>query len=358
MAMLAGCGVETSQQVSHAARGSEVGCDGGPFPAGWRGRDSVAVSALGLPWVRQHAEQPASSFEPVAVALRRLLRDRTLSPRQRREARAALRAAAPGAHAVAGTAVVVEAGHTATLSVPAEFRGRISLSYTRQSHDRERPPAWGALRVADGDHTVTFRACRDRETHWIGGFVVAGAQCAPLDIIVDGLKTRRNLAFGVPRETCPPPAGLSAVSFPAVPGWHVRVSGRGQEAPCLLDRVSWASTVALRDGEFDLPPQRTLATLPPDGIVIALYQFDNACLPSRPRTLPERSLPLRLDQAHESDFPGARGMELPLMRLAGRLPGRYDFDLWVFYGRRSPTPDQQRAAQAMLDRARWPERLR
>ena len=159
---------------------------------------------------------------------------------------------------------------------------------TRQSHDRERPPAWGALRVADGDHTVTFRACRDRETHWIGGFVVAGARCVPLDIIVDGRTTRRELAFGVPRDTCPPPA----VSFPTDDGWHVRVSGRGKEAPCLLDRVSWASTVALRDGAFSLPPQRTLATLPPDGIVIALYQFDNACLPSRPRTLPERSLGL------------------------------------------------------------------
>ena len=354
--MLAGCGVETSQQV--AARGSEVGCDGGPFPAGWRGRDSLAVGALGLPWVRQHAEQPASSFDPVAVALRRLLRDGTLSARQRRDARAALRAAAPGAHGIAETAVVVEAGHTATLSVPPEFRGQFSLSYTRQSRDRERPPAWGALRVADGDHTVTFRACRDRETHWIGGFVVAGAQCVPLDISVDGRTTRRNLAFGVPRDACPPQAGLSAVRFPAAPGWHVRVSGRGREAPCLLDRVSWASTVALRDSAFSLPPQRTLATLPPDGIVIALYQFDNACLPSRPRTLPVRSLPLPLDQARESDFPGPRGEELPLLRLAGRFPGRYDFEVWLFYGRRSPTAQQQRAAQAMLDRARWPARLR
>ena len=51
--------------------------------------------------------------------------------------------------------------------------------------------------------------------------------------------------------------GLSAVRFPAVRGWHVRVSGRGREAPCLVDRVWWASTTALRDGAFELPPQRT-----------------------------------------------------------------------------------------------------
>ena len=211
VSMLAGCGMQERSLTPRLMNPVEIlsasapvmGCEGGPFPAGWRGRDSVEVGPLGLPWVRQHGEQPAASFEPGARELRRLLESGTLSAHQRRQARAALRAAAPDARAVAETAVVLAAGSTATLSVPAAFRRRLSLSYTRQSHDRERPPAWGGLRVADGDHTVTFRACRDHETHWIGGFVVAGAGCLPLDITVDGRTTRRHLAFGMPRRSCP-----------------------------------------------------------------------------------------------------------------------------------------------------------
>jgi len=226
LALLDSLRFEPRSTPSPHSGGPMVDCGGGPFPSGWRGRDSVAVGALGLPWVRQHAEQPGTSFDPAAIQLRRLLRDETLTARQRREARAALRAAAPDAHGIAETAVVLAAGHTATLSVPAEFRKQVSLSYTKRSHDRERPPAWGALRVADGDHSVAFRACPDHETHWIGGFVVAGAQCVPLEITVDGQTRRRNLAFGVPRHACPPHGdatqkrfelGLSAVRFPAMP---------------------------------------------------------------------------------------------------------------------------------------------
>jgi hypothetical protein len=55
--------------------------------------------------------------------------------------------------AAAESAVVLAAGRRATISVPREFRRRLSLAYTPAFHAREHPPAWGALRVADGDHT-------------------------------------------------------------------------------------------------------------------------------------------------------------------------------------------------------------
>jgi hypothetical protein len=98
---------------------------------------------------------------------------------------------------------------------------------------------------------------------------------------------RRHLPFGVPRYACRLrrfERGLNAVRFPADPAWRVRVSGPGKEAPCYRDRVSWAATVPFRDGPFALPPTETLAALPPDGVVLAVLQFENACAPARPRT--------------------------------------------------------------------------
>jgi hypothetical protein len=38
----------------------------------------------------------------------------------------------------------------------------------------------------------------------------------------------------------------------------------------------------------------------------------------------------------------------------GRFAGRYDLDVWVFYGRRHPTKAQLAAAQRMLSGVRWP----
>jgi hypothetical protein len=58
--------------------------------------------------------------------------------------------------------------------------------------------------------------------------------------------------------------------------------------------------------------------------------------------------------AHRSDFPGARGDDLPLYRTLGRFAGRYDLDLWVFYGRRHPTKAQRAAAQHELAGVLWP----
>jgi hypothetical protein len=43
-----------------------------------------------------------------------------------------------------------------------------------------------------------------------------------------------------------PAVAMRRLSTGSAASWS-RAPGRGQEAPCLLDRVSWASTVALRD---------------------------------------------------------------------------------------------------------------
>jgi hypothetical protein len=146
---------------------------------------------------------------------------------------------------------------------------------------------------------------------------------------------------------------LHAAHFPAAPGWRTRISGPSREQPsCLTQRLSWASTVPFRDGPEELPPTRMIAGLPPDGIVMAVVQYLDRC--RRLRGIPALRPPLSLASATRSGFPGPRGDELPLYRVLGRFAGRYNFDVWVFYGRHTPTAAQRAAAQRELGGVRWP----
>jgi len=145
---------------------------------------------------------------------------------------------------------------------------------------------------------------------------------------------------------------LHAARFPALAGWHTRVSGPQHEGGCLQrQRTSWASTVPFTDAANQLPPHRMIGALPPGGIIMAVVQWRECRALAGIRAL---APPLRLGQATRMQFPGPRGDELPLYRLRGRFPGRYHLDLWVFYGRRHPTAAQRAAAQRELSGVRWP----
>jgi hypothetical protein len=146
---------------------------------------------------------------------------------------------------------------------------------------------------------------------------------------------------------------LHAAHFPRAPGWRTRVSEAATDVPsCGKQRVSWASTVPFLDGPRQLPPNRMIQALPPDGIIIALTLYTDTC--ARLRGIPALRPPLNLSRATRSGFPGPRGDDLPLYRILGRFPGHYNLDLWVFYGRRHPTKAQRAAAQRELSGVRWP----
>lgn len=148
--------------------------------------------------------------------------------------------------------------------------------------------------------------------------------------------------------------GLHAARFRGTAGWHVRMSGRQHESHCLRQRTSWASTVPFTDGANELPPHRMIASLPPDGIIMAVVQWRECRII---RGLRELRPPLSLARAVRMQFPGPRGDELPLFRVMGRFPGRYNVDLWLFYGRRHPTAAQRAAARRELAGVRWPTGL-
>jgi hypothetical protein len=148
-------------------------------------------------------------------------------------------------------------------------------------------------------------------------------------------------------------ARLHAAHFPSAPGWRTRISEPSADVPaCGKQRTSWASTVPFLDGPRQLPPSKMIEALPPDGIIMAVSQYVDTC--RRLKGIPALRPPLSLARATRSGFPGPRGDELPLYRILGRFAGRYDLDLWVFYGRRHPTAAQRAAAQRELSGVRWP----
>jgi hypothetical protein len=144
--------------------------------------------------------------------------------------------------------------------------------------------------------------------------------------------------------------GSSAARFAAAPGFNTRVSRR-QHDRCLVRRTSWASTVPFTNGPNELPPHSMIAALPPDGIVMAIVQWHEC---RALRGIRAFQPPLQLGRAVRMGFEGPRGDQLPLYRLMGRFPGRYYFDVWVFFGRHRPAAAQFARAARELRSVRWP----
>jgi hypothetical protein len=140
-----------------------------------------------------------------------------------------------------------------------------------------------------------------------------------------------------------PPARLPAA------GWHVgsaRLSGAGC-AGC-VQTASWAATIPYRDAASELPPHRTMAVLPPTGIVVHVTR---SWEPSPPawvhRVRPLRIAPGAVTTSFEGNTTRAR-----VSRWTGSTwrAGSY-VDVWVLFGKPTPTRAQLRRAQSELERA-------
>jgi hypothetical protein len=70
--------------------------------------------------------------------------------------------------------VLVRRGQTATLVIAAAFQPVAGLLYAE--------PARLAQTPAQADHAVTFTACADHHTPFVGGFFVLEPRCVPLEI--------------------------------------------------------------------------------------------------------------------------------------------------------------------------------
>ncbi|WP_030906828.1 hypothetical protein [Streptosporangium amethystogenes] len=83
---------------------------------------------------------------------------------------------------------VVRKGGKVTLSIPTEFHKSAGMLYAEVARRAANP--------ADADHSVTFVACDDHDTVFVGGFYVLAPRCVPFDIAVPGKPTvRKEISF-------------------------------------------------------------------------------------------------------------------------------------------------------------------
>jgi len=213
-AMLAACGPggEGASVPAPPPPAATVGCsEGGSNPnalaPGWQST-SVVSGPLTLAYIDQYASQHPSAFAPVRKQLRRVLTG-SGSSAERDVARRTLKHTPLGSYAAQEALLRVAAGRQVTVMVDPDQRSSVALIYSRHARNQERPGAQGAYRVADGDRGVTFRACPTADTDFLGGIVVAGAQCAELTVTSPG---RRPAHLRVPfgDGTCAPATRIAA----------------------------------------------------------------------------------------------------------------------------------------------------
>ena len=140
------------------------------------------------------------------------------------------------------------------------------------------------------------------------------------------------------------PVTAPAARLPAA-GWHVGSARITACAGC-VQTESWASTVPYRDAPNQLPPHRTMAALPRNGVIVHVTR---SWEPSPPAWV-HRVHPLRIARgAVTASFEGnTTGGRVSLWMGATWRAASY-VSVWVLFGRPTPTAAQIRTAQAELD---------
>jgi len=141
--------------------------------------------------------------------------------------------------------------------------------------------------------------------------------------------------------------------FSSAGGWRVGSTpthscGDLTRGRCVM-ASAWASTVPYLDCANCVPPHKTLATLPPDGIVIQLTDGRE-----RPSYGPRGSWPthIRASQVTSGPFEGVARANLSYAQLVVRSPQNVEHFLFVWFGRPHPTAQQLARANAELHTVR------
>jgi hypothetical protein len=141
----------------------------GSLAPNWRDT-AIVAGPLGWPGIAGYATEPAANF------------------RERKDSRFLFQKAL----------AVVEAGALVKMEVPESERDRLSLAYSGSG----RPD--NLYKLEEGKPTWALRACEDTRTEFNGGFIVAGAQCAHLNVYVEGrgAPIRVTIPFGTGEQAC------------------------------------------------------------------------------------------------------------------------------------------------------------
>jgi hypothetical protein len=140
--------------------------------------------------------------------------------------------------------------------------------------------------------------------------------------------------------------GVPEPHFRSAPGWQV---GSTLTHACVgvtwnvcHQAEAWAATVPYRDCAVCTPPHKTLAALPPNGIVIQLSNVRER----RPNG-PLGSWPPHLRASQVGGFDGAPSRFGVIQRMWRDRNGVEHF-LWIWFGRKHPTTDQLTRASTEL----------
>ena len=150
------------------------------------------------------------------------------------------------------------------------------------------------------------------------------------------------------------PGAVAPAMFAPARGWHAGDSGPFERRPWGEQTQSWAATIPYADGPLQLPPRKTIERLPEDGILVWVG-LSRAWDPSAPRErVPVRELPYRLAEFTRHDDWEGQVRDVPEYELVTRVPGRYDVNVRIYFGR-EPTAEMRAAAEAALERLRLPD---
>lgn len=151
-----------------------------------------------------------------------------------------------------------------------------------------------------------------------------------------------GVAISVSLLTVTPPR------FSSAGGWHVGSAHTQSCAGVTRGRCvmaeAWASTVPYLDCPDCVPPHKTLATLPPDGIVIQLTDARERPRYGQPGSWPTR---VRASQVTSGPFEGEPA-RIGYSQLVVRSPRNVEHFLYIWFGRSHPTPQQLARANAEL----------
>ena len=148
------------------------------------------------------------------------------------------------------------------------------------------------------------------------------------------------------------PGTVQPARFEPSDGWQTGTNGAVEVQPDGQQTWTWASTVAYLDEPFQLPPSKTLAHLPLDGIVIAVQLYGPD--PRVGEGGPVASLPFEVGDTEAESFEGMPP-RFSLCSLGGRAQGqRYSVEVFVIFGRAQPDAAQLAAADAELARLHLP----
>jgi hypothetical protein len=137
--------------------------------------------------------------------------------------------------------------------------------------------------------------------------------------------------------------------FSSAGGWHVGSTPTHSCADLTRGRCvmasAWASTVPYRDCPNCVPPHKTLAALPPDGIIIQLTDGRERPAYGPPGSWPTR---IRASQVTSGPFEGVSRTSLSYAQLEVRSPHNVEHFLFVWFGRAHPTAQQLARANTEL----------